>query len=119
MIAANVTQGTAISSVDCNGGWRPLTARVKRIVRSYSDEWLKINDHLKCTPGHRVFEKMNGWTASRELKVGMHVVGPGGRIVTIESIERFVERVPIVMLETDDESHNFFGGGILCHNMKY
>lgn len=79
--------------------------------------YLLINDHLGVTPDHLMYS--NGdWKPAGGISIGEYLLDSDKQLVRVDSIRQIEERVTVYNLHTDDETHNYFAGGVLVHNAK-
>ncbi len=91
---------------------------IRKISNLIADEYILINDKLKCTKKHRILVKERGWTDVDKVKFGDKIFCIGGRFQAVESIILRKSSEKFIGIETDHPSHNFFTAGYLSHNIK-
>lgn len=109
--------GDLVLSLDVASN-RLVETRLKAIHVSRRTECFALNGSLYATGGHRVLVPGRGWASVDALSIGDRVVAEGSSQVALERLKRCDGYFEIYSLTTDHETHNYFAGGVLSHNIK-
>lgn len=95
-----------------------VDTRVASIHVSRRYECVALNDSLHATLGHRLFVRARGWTPVERLSMGDHVFTSEMQEIQLGGLTRKNGYFEIFAISTDHDTHNYFTGGLLSHNMK-
>ena len=109
--------GDTVLSMDTNSRTliQAKVAKTLHHMDAPNPYYLILNDALKVTPNHRLFVN-NEWIHAGDVGVGDQLLDENQNDITIVSIVRVDNAVPVYNIETDHPTHNYFAEGILVHN---
>ena len=92
-----------------------VTGKVlKTFYHEKTDYYLVINGKLRLTPNHPMYVN-NEWKEAGGIKIGDLLLDKDGNYISVTSIEKIDESVPVYNLEVSGY-HNYFADDILTHN---
>jgi hypothetical protein len=98
----------------------PVNARVNKVFHHSAKSncgYITINKHLGVTAGHPM--SINGeWAHAKTLRLGDALLDKDGKDVVVTDLSWNGEQVPSYNFGTDDETHSYFAGGVLAHNLE-
>ncbi len=114
---ADIKAGDRVLTVDAEGN--PAANKVVKTLTFNNNHYYFINEKIKVTAQHR-FYTAEGWTKTKDLKIGNKIQLSGGDFEEVTSKERFPADLTVYNLHIAD-NHNFFvsadgKNGYLVHN---
>ena len=98
----------------------PVFTEVCKVFYHTAEEncgYITVNKQLGVTAGHPM--SINGeWAHAKTLRLGDMLLDKDGKDVVVTDLSWNGEQVPSYNFETDDETHNYFAGGVLVHNLQ-
>jgi hypothetical protein len=91
-------------------------APIKKVVSSIPAFLMTINDRLTVSPDQHFLEEILGWTLSRHLQPGMHVLCGNGCYEPIILIAKVESEDLVFGFSIGSETHAFIANGFVCHN---
>lgn len=92
------------------------TGVVTELYQHVISEYVIINDNLKVTPEHLIYTNFS-FRPAGTLKLGDWLLDSSGQIITITSIDKQREVVPVYNFKVEPQ-HTYFANGIFVHNEK-
>ncbi len=107
--------GDTVLSRSSDGGTY-VPAPIKKMVSSTPKFVMTINDSVTVSADQHFCEEKLGWTLSRHLKPGMHVLRANGCYERIVSIAKAKSKLVVYGFSIGSDTHTFIANGFVCHN---
>jgi uncharacterized protein YfaS (alpha-2-macroglobulin family) len=94
-----------------------VKAKVAKTFIHDLEKYLLINNKLKTTREHIVYEQNKGWIPAGSLQPGDKLIDASNKQVEIKTVEQVKKPLRVYNLH-NEKQHTFFAGNVWVHNQK-